>query len=44
VAERREEMVGDGQMAAATFGLRETSPDGQIFICYFHLLSEGLRM
>jgi len=38
VAERREEMVGDGQTAAATTGLSETSPDGLIFICYFYLL------
>jgi hypothetical protein len=44
VAERREEIIGDGQMAAATTGLSETSPDGLIFICYFHLLSKGLRM
>jgi hypothetical protein len=44
VAERREEMIVDGQMAAATTGLSETSPGGSIFICYFHLLSKGLGM
>jgi hypothetical protein len=44
VAERREEMVGDGQMAVATTGLSETNPDGLIFVCYFYLLSKGLRM
>jgi hypothetical protein len=27
-------MIGDGQMAAATTGLSETSPDGPIFISY----------
>jgi hypothetical protein len=43
VAER-EEMIGDGQMVAATTWLSETSPDSLIFISYFHLLSKGLRM
>jgi hypothetical protein len=44
VVERRKEMIGDGQMAAATTWVSETSPDGLIFISYFHLLSKGLRM
>jgi hypothetical protein len=44
VAERREEMIGDGQTAAATTELSETSPDGPIFIYYFHLLSKDVRM
>jgi len=44
VAERREEMIGDGQMAAAATRLNATSPDGSIFICYFLLLSKGLRI
>ena len=34
-------MIGNGQMAAATTGLSETSPDDLIFISYFHFFQKA---